>query len=98
MNLVAKEFIAAQEPEDPGMLVLSNLAGAAKELDSAVLVNPYDREGVADGIQRALEMSLQERIERVDAMRSTLRRNDIHAWTARFLGALQEAQNEDIRP
>ena len=61
MNLVAKEYVASQDPEDPGMLVLSNLAGAARELDAAVLVNPYDKGGMSDGIRRAIEMPLEER-------------------------------------
>ena len=88
MNLVAKEFVAAQDPEDPGVLVLSTLAGAAAELQDAVLVNPYDVDGVADGIQRALTMPLEERIERNNAMLEILSRNDITAWRRRFVAAL----------
>ncbi len=88
MNLVAKEYVASQDPEDPGVLVLSSLAGAARELDGAVLVNPYDREGMADGMQRALEMSAGERRERYDSMIAVLRHNDIDAWSSRFVNAL----------
>lgn len=89
MNLVAKEFVAAQDPEDPGVLVLSRLAGAAAEFgDSAVLVNPFDAAGVADALLIASEMQLAERRERHAAMMEALRRNDIHAWRRRFIDAL----------
>jgi trehalose 6-phosphate synthase len=63
MNLVAKEFIAAQDPADPGMLVLSRFAGAAEQLKEALLVNPYDTQGTAEAIQRALTMPVEERIK-----------------------------------
>jgi trehalose 6-phosphate synthase len=89
MNLVAKEFVAAQDPADPGVLVLSRLAGAAAELgDGALLVNPYDPVGVADAILRAAEMPPQERREKHAAMMQVLRENDIHAWRRRFVDAL----------
>ena len=91
MNLVAKEYLATQDPEDPGVLVLSTLAGAAQELAGAVLVNPYDREGVADGMQQAVEMRLEERRERFESMIGILQRNDIHAWCSRFIESLQAA-------
>lgn len=89
MNLVAKEFIASQDPDDPGVLVLSKLAGAAYELTESVLVNPYDTEDVADGINRALHMSLEDRRERHRAMLETLKRNDITAWRTRFVQDLR---------
>ncbi len=89
MNLVAKEFVAAQDPEDPGVLVLSRLAGAAAEFgESALLVNPFDTIGVADAILKAAEMPLAERRERHAAMMQALRGNDIHAWRKRFMDAL----------
>jgi trehalose 6-phosphate synthase len=91
MNLVAKEFVSAQDPADPGVLVLSSLAGAARELDAAVLVNPYDSRGVAHAIQLALNMPLGERRERHQSMLTTLRRNSIHAWHGRFVDTLAEA-------
>ncbi len=94
MNLVAKEYVAAQNPEDPGALVLSTLAGAARELDAAVLVNPYDTDGVAAGMQKALEMPLAERRERHDDMLRILRRNDINTWRTRFVSHLQAAGAE----
>ena len=91
MNLVAKEYVATQNPDDPGVLVLSTLAGAAEELTAAVLVNPYDREGVADGMQQAIEMPLAARRERYESMIDVLQRNDIHAWCSRFIESLQAA-------
>ncbi|MCA9736983.1 MAG: trehalose-6-phosphate synthase [Gemmatimonadota bacterium] len=89
MNLVAKEYVAAQDPEDPGVLVLSTLAGAACELDGAVLVNPYDLDGVADALHQVIEMPQAERRRRHEAMMQVLRRNDVHAWANRFLEALR---------
>ena len=88
MNLVAKEFVAAQNPENPGVLVLSSLAGAAYELKDAVIVNPHDRDDVADGIANAVTMSLDERRARHTAMLDVLRKNDIGAWRRRFIEAL----------
>jgi trehalose 6-phosphate synthase len=92
MNLVAKEYVAAQNPEDPGVLILSNLAGAARELSAALQVNPYDMRAVSHAIQAALSMSLQERRERHAAMLQILKRNDIAAWTRRFVEALEHSQ------
>jgi trehalose 6-phosphate synthase len=96
MNLVAKEFIAAQDPADPGVLVLSTLAGAAEELSSALLVNPRDTQGVAAAIQAALAMPLEERRARHAALLAVLRRNDIHAWHSRFVDALQASAHPAI--
>ncbi|HEV3422722.1 MAG TPA: alpha,alpha-trehalose-phosphate synthase (UDP-forming) [Paraburkholderia sp.] len=91
MNLVAKEFIAAQDPADPGMLVLSRFAGAAEQLKEALLVNPYDTQGTAQAIQRALTMSLEERINRHEALLGRIRRFDVHWWASTFLQALEES-------
>lgn len=88
MNLVAKEFVAAQDPEDPGVLVLSRFAGAANELTEALIVNPYDLDSVADAIDAGLGMSLTERIRRWRAMMDTLERQDITHWRRSFLDAL----------
>ena len=88
MNLVAKEFVAAQDPEDPGVLVLSSFAGAARELDSALQVNPYDLDGVADAIATGLAMPLAERRKRWGKMMDRITRYDIHAWRKDFLSAL----------
>jgi trehalose 6-phosphate synthase len=92
MNLVAKEFVAAQNADDPGVLVLSTLAGAARELTGALQVNPKDTRGVARAIQQALEMRLPERRERHQQNLEILRRNDITAWHTRFVAGLQAAR------
>jgi trehalose 6-phosphate synthase len=89
MNLVAKEYVAAQDPADPGVLVLSTMAGAAEELADAVLVNPHDIDAVAAGVDRALRMPLEERRARHAALLDVLRRNDIGAWRARFIATLE---------
>ncbi|MEZ5487191.1 MAG: trehalose-6-phosphate synthase [Steroidobacteraceae bacterium] len=88
MNLVAKEFVAAQDSEDPGVLILSSLAGAARELTGALLVNPHDTRGVALAIQLALSMPLAERLERHAVNLAALRRNDLTAWHTRMISAL----------
>ena len=91
MNLVAKEFVAAQDPEKPGVLVLSRFAGAANELEEALAVNPYDVDGVADAIATAHAMPMAERRERWRAMMDTLEKHDITAWRRDFLHALARA-------
>ncbi|MCE2510483.1 MAG: alpha,alpha-trehalose-phosphate synthase (UDP-forming) [Alphaproteobacteria bacterium] len=92
MNLVAKEYIAAQDPEDPGVLVLSHFAGAVHELDDhSLVVNPYNIEEVADALKQALVMPLDERQARWTEMMKTLRRNDITTWREKFVAALREA-------
>jgi trehalose 6-phosphate synthase len=98
MNLVAKEFVAAQDPDDPGVLILSTLAGASRELTSALLVNPKDTRGVARAIQQALHMRLPERRERHQRLLEVLRRNDITAWHTRFVQGLQSTRRESPKP
>ena len=88
MNLVAKEFVAAQNPEDPGVLVLSRFAGAACELKGAMIVNPMDIDEVADAMRRALAMPMIERRERWSRMIDVIRRQDVHAWRRAFLTEL----------
>lgn len=98
MNLVAKEYVAAQNPVDPGVLVLSKFAGAADELDTALLVNPHDIDAVARAIATALSMPLIERRMRWEAMMAKLRAGTIQQWFANFLDALQATgrpQSED---
>jgi len=90
MNLVAKEFIAAQDPADPGVLVLSRFAGAAEQLKQALLVNPYDIDGTADTIQQALQMPLSERQQRHQKLLENIRTQDVHWWRKLFLDALSE--------
>ncbi|HSE77765.1 MAG TPA: alpha,alpha-trehalose-phosphate synthase (UDP-forming) [Alphaproteobacteria bacterium] len=88
MNLVAKEYVAAQNPENPGVLVLSRFAGAARELDTALIVNPYDIEDIAEALHHALVMPLVERIERWRAMDRVVRRNTISTWREGFIATL----------
>jgi trehalose 6-phosphate synthase len=95
MNLVAKEFIASQNPEDPGVLVLSRFAGAAEQLREALLVNPYDTEATANAIHLALQMPREERRERYEALMKTIRRYDVHWWCDSFLDALSKAKAEE---
>jgi trehalose 6-phosphate synthase len=92
MNLVAKEYVAAQDPEDPGVLVLSCFAGAAAELDRALIVNPHEIEAVGRAIRTALEMPLAERRERHRSMYNKLVGNDVDRWAGRFLSALAESR------
>jgi len=84
MNLVAKEYVAAQDPEEPGVLILSEFAGAARELDAALLVNPYDEAGMARAMDRALSMPVEERQERHQAMLTVMRKNSLEQWRDRF--------------
>jgi trehalose 6-phosphate synthase len=91
MNLVAKEYVACQNPQDPGILVLSRFAGAARELDTALLVNPFDREDVADAMHRALTMPLDERKERWNAMMRVVDDQSLEAWRDSYLADLAQA-------
>jgi trehalose 6-phosphate synthase len=88
MNLVAKEFVAAQDPADPGVLVLSRFAGAAEQMPEALLVNPYDTTRTAEIIQLALQMPLAERQRRHRALLQGIRNEDVHWWRRSFLDAL----------
>jgi trehalose 6-phosphate synthase len=90
MNLVAKEYIAAQSEEDPGVLVLSRFAGAADELDGAVIVNPYDIEAVADAMHLGLIMSLDERQNRWRRLFAQIQERDIVYWRQSFVKALAQ--------
>lgn len=98
MNLVAKEYVAAQNPDDPGVLVLSRFAGAADECAAALLVNPYDPEGVAIAINKALAMPLAERKERHAHNFRVLRQNDLSQWAERFLSALDAPAPDRVMP
>jgi trehalose 6-phosphate synthase len=89
MNLVAKEYVAAQDAADPGVLLLSRFAGAAEELHRALLTNPYDTCGMARDLARALAMDRRERIERHHALSAAVRRSPPEAWAARVLGELE---------
>lgn len=98
MNLVAKEYVAAQNADDPGVLILSRFAGAARECGAALLVNPYDPEGVAIAIDRALAMPLEERRMRHVANFRVLVENDLTHWAERFLGTLERSAAEADEP
>ncbi|MCG8908084.1 MULTISPECIES: alpha,alpha-trehalose-phosphate synthase (UDP-forming) [Pseudomonas] len=88
MNLVAKEFVAAQDPDDPGVLILSQFAGAAAELGGALIINPHDRDALADAMLQALRMPLKERQARHRDMYAVLEANDIRFWGPSFIDAL----------
>jgi len=92
MNLVAKEYVAAQNPADPGVLVLSKFAGAANELTTALIVNPHDIDGMARTIGMALAMPAPERRLRWEAMMSKLRAGNIQHWFESFLTTLESTQ------
>lgn len=95
MNLVAKEYVAAQDPEDPGVLILSRFAGAAAQLTEAVLVNPYSADEVSDAIMKALRMDINERKRRWRAMMDNIEREDVVWWQTLFTQALMAP---DVRP
>jgi trehalose 6-phosphate synthase len=90
MNLVAKEYIASQNPDDPGVLVLSQFAGAAQEMEAALLVNPFDQDEIAEAMNRALNMSRAERRTRWRLLMEQLRNSDVNVWRDRYLGRLLE--------
>jgi trehalose 6-phosphate synthase len=92
MNLVAKEYVAAQDPEDPGVLVLSRFAGAAEQMGDALLVNPYSAEEMADAICQALRMPRDERVRRWEKLMAGVQERDVTWWADRFLAALRRAE------
>ena len=94
MNLVSKEYVAAQNPEDPGVPILSRFAGAAEQLVDALIVNPYNVEEMADAIKQALEMDKAERIARYTRLMTVIRGYDSTAWSDSFLATLEAAAKE----
>jgi trehalose 6-phosphate synthase len=92
MNLVAKEFIAAQDPADPGVLVLSRFAGAAEDLTEALIVNPYDADSVADAMHAALLMPPEERVERHAALLDKIRARTAASFCRAFLDQLRKIE------
>lgn len=88
MNLVAKEFVAAQNADDPGVLILSRFAGASHQLKEALLVNPFSAEELSDAIRTALDMPREERLSRWRAMYDNIQREDVLWWRQRFTEAL----------
>ena len=89
MNLVAKEYIAAQNPEDPGVLILSRFAGAAMQMTEALIVNPFSHEELSEALKRALTMDLSERKRRYEALFEGVKRDDVTAWRESFVTALE---------
>lgn len=85
MNLVAKEFVAAQDPDDPGVLILSQFAGAAEQMKEALIINPYDTTAIADAVKQAIDMPLEERQARWHALFDGLSTQDINWWRTRYL-------------
>ena len=92
MNLVAKEFVAAQNPDDPGVLILSRFAGAAEQMGEALLVNPFSREEVADAIHKALTMPLSERVRKWQALMQVVRDTDVSIWRDSFVNRLNSVE------
>ena len=92
MNLVAKEYVAAQNPEDPGVLILSRFAGAAEQMGEALLVNPFSREELSEAIKTALTMPLEERIRKWKALMQVVRDTDVGIWRDSYVGALKKGR------
>ena len=92
MNLVAKEYVAAQNPDNPGVLVLSQFAGAADQMTDALIINPHDRNAVAEAVRTALNMPLEERQRRWRALYDGICRQDINWWREHFLAAFDTAE------
>lgn len=96
MNLVAKEYVAAQDANDPGVLVLSRFAGAARQMTDAVIVNPYSREEMSEALRTALTMERGERIRRWERLVEGVRDNDVKVWRDSFVEALQAAREPPL--
>ncbi|MEX2647950.1 MAG: trehalose-6-phosphate synthase [Alphaproteobacteria bacterium] len=97
MNLVAKEYVAAQDPADPGVLVLSRFAGASRELTGAIIVNPHDIDAVGNALHDALSMPIVDRRERWRAMLARLEANTVDVWRERYLDDLSALPRADER-
>ena len=93
MNLVAKEYVAAQDPADPGVLILSRFAGAAHQMPEALLVNPYSKDDVSDAIREALDMPKAERLRRWESLIHGVRTDDVMAWRRAFVGPFRVKAN-----
>ncbi len=96
MNLVAKEYVAAQDEEDPGVLILSKFAGAAEELQEALIVNPYNVDDMANTMQTALKMSPRERRQRHSALLARIKKHDVRFWRKSFLDVLMMQRDEAV--
>jgi trehalose 6-phosphate synthase len=100
MNLVAKEYVAAQDPADPGVLVLSKFAGAAHQMDGALIVNPYDARELGNVVHRALIMSEQERAARWRTMMDRISAESLTWWRESFIASLSSVAsgNQPVEP
>jgi trehalose 6-phosphate synthase len=98
MNLVAKEYVAAQDAQDPGVLVLSRFAGAAAQMKDALIVNPFSREDVSEAIKTGLSMSRKERKRRWEALMHGVANDDVTAWRDSFVAALRACGPASIKP
>jgi trehalose 6-phosphate synthase len=96
MNLVAKEYVAAQDAKDPGVLILSRFAGAASQMKGAIIVNPFSREEMSEALARALSMPLAERVERWQAMMAGVVRDDVNAWRDAFVEKLRSVSDDTM--
>jgi alpha,alpha-trehalose-phosphate synthase [UDP-forming] len=96
MNLVAKEFVAARS-DNEGVLILSLFAGASRELEDALIVNPYDTDQVAEAIYQALEMGSQEKRDRMRRMRRVVKHYNIYRWAANLIGAASEIRLQPLQ-
>ncbi|GGC32060.1 alpha,alpha-trehalose-phosphate synthase (UDP-forming) [Novosphingobium marinum] len=92
MNLVAKEYVAAQDPEDPGVLILSRFAGSASQMPDALMINPHSAEEVSEAISRALAMPRTERKKRYEALMKSVREEDVVKWREDFVAELFQKQ------
>jgi trehalose 6-phosphate synthase len=92
MNLVAKEYVAAQDAADPGVLILSRFAGAALQMPDALLVNPFSQEEIAEAIHQGLDMPLAERIRRWEPLMHGVMTDDVVKWRSDFVGALEAVE------
>ena len=96
MNLVSKEYVASRK-DMPGVLILSEFAGASKELGEAILINPNDREEIASAIREALEMPLKEQKKRIGVMQNRLKNYDVVKWATSFIDELEGIKSEQKR-
>ncbi len=97
MNLVAKEYVAAQDPADPGVLILSRFAGAAEDLKEALIVNPFDADEIADAMHDGLSMSLEERLRRYRALHDRVWDTTANKYCTRFLSYLDHPERPTPR-
>ena len=88
MNLVAKEFVACQDDEDPGVLILSPFAGAGGLMQEALMANPYETSNVAEALDRALKMNFDERQLRMNQLKRRERKMDVDAWVRGFMAGM----------